>query len=148
MAILLENRRAVFDYNILEKIEAGIELSGQEVKSLRLKRGVLEGARVIIRGAEAYVINFEIPPYQPKNVVGEYDDRRTRRLLLEKKEIEKLSHVEAKKGLTIVPILVYNKGRFVKVDIAIVQGKRKFDKREKIKERETNRELRRTLKNK
>ena len=147
MATLIENKKAGFDYEILEKFQAGIELSGNEVKSLRLKRGVLEGARVLIRGGEAYVVNMEIPPYQPGNKTEGYDDRKNRRLLLSKDEIDKLTGLTATKGLTIIPISVYNVGRYLKVGIALVRGKKKFDKRESIKKRETEREIRRTLKN-
>jgi SsrA-binding protein len=143
---MLEHKKASFDYEILEKFQAGLELSGQEVKSLRQKQGSLEGARVLIRGNEAYIVNMEIPPYQPKNNPKGYDDRRTRRLLLSKEEIKRLSGIGKKQGLTIIPILVYNTGRFIKIDIAIARGKKKFDKRETIKKRETEREIRRTLK--
>lgn len=143
---LISNGKIHFDYEILDKFKAGIELSGQEVKSLRLKRGSLEGSRVLIRGKEAYVINMEIPAYQPNNNKEGYDDRRTRRLLLTKDEIEKISNQISKKGLTIVPISVYNIGRYIKVDIAIVRGKKRFDKREVIKKRESDIEIRRSLK--
>lgn len=147
MTVLLENRRATFDYEIIEKMRAGIELTGQEVKSLRNKRGVLDGSRVIIRGNEAFILNMEIPPYQPNNKPAEgYDDRRTRKLLLNNEEIKKLVGIERKSGLTIIPLLVYNIGRYLKMDIAVARGKKKFDKRETIKKRETDRELRRSLK--
>lgn len=148
MANLLENRKASFDYEILEKFQAGLELTGSEVKSIRAHQGSLEGARVIIRGGEAYIINMEIPPYQANNQgEGGYDDRRNRRILLSKAEIEKLDDMGSQKGLTIVPISVYNVGRYLKAGIAVVRGKKKFDKRESIKKRETDREIRRTLKN-
>lgn len=147
MTVLLENRKAGFDYEILEKMRAGIELTGQEVKSLRNKRGVLEGSRVIIRGNEAFILNMEIPAYQPNNKLNEgYDDRRTRKLLLNNEEIKKLVGLEKKSGLTIIPISVYNIGRYLKVDIAVARGKKKFDKREAIKKRETEREIQRSLK--
>lgn len=147
MVILIENRRAGYDYEILEKFQAGIQLSGGEVKSLRLKRGSLEGARVLVRGGEAYVVNMEIPPYQVGNKTENYDDRKNRRLLLSKSEINKLSGQASAKGLTIVPISVYNIGRYIKVGIAVVRGKKKYDKRESIKKRESDREIRRTLRN-
>jgi SsrA-binding protein len=143
---LIENKRAYFDYEILDKFTAGLELFGQEVKSLRLKRGSLEGSRVLIRGGEAYVVNMEIPPYQPNNKPGNYDDRRTRKLLLSEKEITELNNSGSKKGLTIVPISVYNKGRFIKIEIAIAKGKKNFDKRESIKKRESDRDIERSLK--
>jgi SsrA-binding protein len=145
MSVLLENKKAYFDFEIFDKYEAGISLSGAEVKSLRQKRGNLEGARVLIRGGEAYLLNMDIPPYQPKNQEG-YDSSRTRRLLLQKEEILKLSSSETEKGLTIIPISIYNKGRFIKVSIALARHKKKADKRETIKRREMEREIRRTLK--
>ena len=146
MQILIQNKKAYFNYEVLEKFQAGIELFGHEVKSLKNKQGSLEGSHVTIRGGEAYLIGVNIPPYQPQNTPAEYDMNRNRRLLLTKKEIKNLSGFENKAGLTIVPISVYNEGRKVKVEIATVRGKKKFDKRETIKKRETEREIRRTLK--
>ena len=145
-AMLIANRKASFNYELLEKLEAGIELFGFEVKSLRKKQGSLEGAHVIVRGGEAFLVKATIPPYQPKNTAKDYDPERPRRLLFTKKEIAILAAAETKKGLTIVPVLVYNKGRKIKVEVAIARGKKKFDKRETIKRRETEREMRRTLK--
>jgi SsrA-binding protein len=141
-----ENRKARFNYEILEKYETGIELLGAEVKSVRGGQMSLEGAFVIIRGGEAFLINASIPPYQPKNAPKDYDPLRNRKLLLTKKEINELAGSEKNKSLTIVPISVYNKGRKIKVEIALVKGKKKFDKRETLKKRDTEREIRRTLK--
>ena len=106
----------------------------------------LEGAFVIVRGGEAFLINANIPPYQPKNTPKDYDPLRNRKLLLTKKEIDELVGSEKNKSLTIVPISVYTKGRKIKIEIALVKGKKKHDKRESIKKRETEREIRRTLK--
>lgn len=144
--MLLENRKATFNYEFLEKLDAGIELFGFEVKSLRGKQGSLEGAYVIVRGKEAFMAGAYIPAYQPKNAPKGYDERRNRKLLLTKKEIEVLAGAESKKGLTIVPLSVYNRGRKLKVLLAIARGKKKFDKRETIKRRETERDMRRELK--
>lgn len=141
--MLLENRKATFNYEFLEKLDAGIELFGFEVKSLRGKQGSLEGAYVIVRGKEAFMVGAYIPAYQPKNAPKGYDERRNRKLLLTKKEIEALAGAESKKGLTIVPLSVYNRGRKLKVLLAIARGKKKFDKRETIKRRETERDMRR-----
>lgn len=138
---LIQNKKAYFNYEILEKFEAGIELLGFEVKSLKNSQGSLDGAHVVIRGGEAFLTNMNISPYQPKNTPKEYDPLRSRRLLLTKKEIEKLGESESQKGLTIVPLSVYNHGRKLKVEIAIVRGKKKFDKRETIKKRDTDREI-------
>ncbi len=141
--MLIENRKAKFNYEFLEKLTAGIELLGSEVKSLRGKLGSLEGSYVVIRGQEAFLVNAYIPAYQPKNIPNGYDERRNRKLLVTKKELHTLASSEAKKGLTIIPISVYNKGRKIKVDIAIARGKKKFDKREDIKKRDTERDIRR-----
>ena len=142
---LISNRKAHFNYEILEKFEAGIELLGLEVKSLKASQGSLEGAHVVVRGGEAYIVNMNIPPYQPSNTPKDYEPLRNRRLLLTKKEIEELSKEENKKGLTIVPLSVYNKGRKLKLEIALVRGKKQFDKRETIKKRDTEREVRRSF---
>ena len=141
-----ENRKARFNYEILEKYETGIELLGTEVKSVRGGQMSLEGAFIIIRGGEAFLINANIPSYQPKNAPADYDPLRNRKLLLTKKEIAKLAGSEKNKSLTIVPISVYNKNRKIKVEIALVKGKKKFDKRETIKKRDTDREIRREFK--
>ncbi|MCC7004572.1 SsrA-binding protein SmpB [Candidatus Nomurabacteria bacterium] len=142
-----ENRKASFNYEILEKFEAGIELLGIEVKSLRKGNIALDGAYIILRGNEAYLINCNIPPYQPNNTEESYDPTRNRKLLLTKKELDDLRKSEGTKGLTIVPISVYNKGRKIKIEIATVKGKKKFDKRQSIKKRDVEREIGRTLKN-
>ena len=147
MATLIENQKARFDYEILETFEAGMELRGFEVKALRSKKGSLTGAHVIVRNSEVYALNMHIPPYQPENTPSEYDPLRTRKLLLTKREIELLAHAEAQKGLTIVPLAVYNKGRVIKVSLAIARGKKKYDKRETLKQRESKHDIARTLKN-
>ena len=141
-----ENRKVYFNYEILEKYEAGIELSGSEVKSVRSGKMSLEGAFVIVRGGECFLINANTPPYQPNNIPKEYDPIRNKKLLLTKKEIRTLADSGNNKSLTIVPISVYNKGRKIKISIALAKGKKKFDKRETIKKRETDREVRREVK--
>ena len=146
MKKLLQNRKAFFDFEIQEKIEAGVELEGFEVKSLRKGQGSLLGAYVTVSADQATLKGASIPPFQPKNIKESYDPERPRRLLLNKKELTHLVAIEKQKGLTIIPISVYNKGRFLKVEIAIVRGKKKYDKRESIKKRDTDREIRRTLK--
>ena len=141
-----ENRKARFNYEILEKYETGIELLGTEVKSVRGGQMSLEGAFVIVRGGEAFLINANIPPFQIKNAPKDYDPLRNRKLLLTKKELDTLAGSEKNKSLTIVPISVYNKGRKIKLEIALVKGKKKFDKRETLKKRDTDREIRREYK--
>jgi SsrA-binding protein len=143
---LIQNKKVHFNYEIIEKLEAGIELFGFEVKSLKSGQGSLEGAHVMIRGKEAYVVGINIPPYQVNNTPKEYEPDRSRRLLISKKQIYDFEELEKQKGLTIVPISVYNKGSKLKLEIAIVRGKKKHDKRESIKKRDTEREIRRELK--
>ncbi|OGG47967.1 SsrA-binding protein [Candidatus Kaiserbacteria bacterium RIFCSPHIGHO2_02_FULL_50_9] len=143
---LIENKKARFNYEILETYEAGLELLGFEVKSLRAGHGQLEGAHVVVRGGEAYLVGATIPPYQTGNTPKEYDPARTRRLLLTKKELGELAQYENKKGLTIVPLSVYNKNSRLKLSAAVARGKKKYDKREVLKKRDTEREIRRTLK--
>lgn len=149
MITLAHNRKVSFDYEILEKYEAGIELSGIEVKSVRAGKISLAGAFISMRGGEAYILNADIAPYQPENTPDGYDPKRPRRLLLKKTEIAGLADMEAKKGLTLVPISVYNKigkngrGGRIKAEIAVVRGKKKYDKRESTKKRDTERELHR-----
>ncbi len=135
MAHYSENRKARFNYEILEKYEAGIELLGTEAKSVRTGKMSLEGAFLIVRGGEIFLINANIPPYQPSNAPKDYDPLRNRKILLTKKEIAELSGSEKNKSLTIVPLSLYNKGRKIKIEIALVKGKKKFDKRETIKKR-------------
>lgn len=144
---LIEHKKARMNYEILEQYEAGIELLGGEVKSIRQKHGKLEGSHIIVRGGEAYIVGMSIPPYQPANTGPAYDPERNRKLLLTKKEITALSEVEGQKGLTIVPLSVYNKGRKLKVGIGIARGRKLYDKRAVLKKRDTERDIRRTLKN-
>ena len=142
----IENSRIGFDYVILEEIEAGIELLGIEVKSLRAGRGSLKGSRVVARGGEAYLVGAGIPAWQILNAPKSYDPERTRRLLLTKRQIAHVASAEGQKGLTIVPIKVYNKNRKLKLLIAIARGKKKEDKRQSIRARDEKRRIERTLK--
>ena len=144
---LFTHKKARMNYEILEQYEAGIELLGSEVKSIRQKHGKLEGSHIIVRGGEAYIVGMTIPPYQPANTGPEYDPARNRKLLLTKKEITILSEIEGQKGLTIVPLSVYNKGRKLKVEIGVARGRKLYDKRAVLKKRDTDRDIRRTLKN-
>ncbi|MHB8710043.1 MAG: SsrA-binding protein SmpB [Minisyncoccota bacterium] len=144
---LVEYKKAFLKYAPLESFAAGLELLGTEVKALRAKLGSLEGARVVVRGGEAFIVGMTIPPYQAANTAKNYDPERPRRLLLAKKEIAALAAAESKKGLTIVPLEVYTAGRFVKARVAIVRGKGKVERREDLKKRDAGREMRRVLKN-
>lgn len=146
MATLIRNKKIHLNYEILERFDAGIELFGFEVKSLRAKQGKLDGAHVIIRGEEAFLVGVSIPPFQVANTPRSYEVERTRKLLLTAKEISELSTLESQRGLTIVPISVYSKGHKLKLEIAVVRGKKKHDKRETLKARTDKRDIERTMK--
>jgi len=143
---LIENKKIFMNYEVLDEYEAGIELFGGEVKAIKSHHGSLEGARVLIRGGEVFLVGANIPPYQVNNASEAYEPDRTRRLLLKQKEILELFSRADERGLTIVPISMYNKGRLIKVKIAVVRGKKKFDKRQDIKKRDIEREIGRHLK--
>ena len=148
MKEIVRNKKAYFDYEILEKFTAGISLLGYEVKSIKSGRINLKGAYVILRNTEVFLIGANIPPYQPKNAPRDYNPERTRKLLLKKSEIKYLIGKTRQKGLTIVPLRIYNIRGMIKLEFAIAKGKKKFDKRELIKKREAEREIRRTLREK
>lgn len=145
MPDLAENKRARFDYEILETLETGVELFGFEVKAIRAGRLNLAGSYVIVRGEEAYLINADLPPYQPMNTPEGYDPKRNRRLLLRKDEIRELMSKVNESGLTIVPLNAYTKGRLLKLKIGLARSKKKKDKREAIKKRDTDRDIRRAV---
>ena len=145
MKVLANNKKAMFDYEILEKFEAGIVLNGQEVKSIRSGNISLKGSYVVIRGEEPYLIGANIPPYQPKNISPEYDPERTRKLLLNKKEINYLIGKTQERGLTLIPLKVYTKYARIKLEFGVGKGKKKVDKREVIKKRDINRDIKREL---
>ncbi len=140
------NKRARFDYEILKEYEAGIVLWGFEVKSIKDGRMNLAGAFVVLRGNEAWLLNASISPYQGKNTPADYDNARSRKLLLHKSELKELIGKSAQKGLTIVPLSVYSKRGKIKISVAIARHKKAKDKREAIKARESRREIARTLK--
>ena len=146
MAILSENRKARFDFELLETYEAGIELLGFEVKSVKNHRVNLEGSYVFPRYGEFFLVGATIAPYQPKNTPKDYESARERRLLLHKKEINYLLGKISQKGLTILPVKIYIKNGRVKLEIALARKFKKHDKREKIKERESKRKVERTMK--
>jgi SsrA-binding protein len=146
--VLAENKKAYFDYQILEIFEAGLVLLGTEVKSIRDGQMSLKGAYIVITAkGEPELIGARIPPYQPNNTQADYRSDRTRKLLLNKKEIDYLIGKSHQKGLTFVPLHVYNKKGRIKLEFGIGKGKKEFDKRENIKERDTKREIERTMKN-
>lgn len=143
--MIVENRKARFDYEIIEDFEAGIVLSGAEVKSVRAGGATMTGARVVIEGFDAFVIGMNIPRYK-NDSAEEYISDKRRKLLLHKKEMTEIRSKMRSAGLTIVPISLYNKGSLVKVKIALVRGKKKFEKREILKKRESQLGIARRLK--
>lgn len=146
MSNYAENKKAYFNYEVLDKYEGGIELLGNEVKSIRASKISFEGAFIIVRGGEVFLINANIQPYQVKNTDKNYDPLRNRKILITKKEIRELGDTEKNKSLTIVPLALYSKGSKIKISFALMRGKKKFDKRETIKKRETDRIIRREYK--
>lgn len=147
MSTYISNKKAHFNYEILETFEAGISLFGYEVKAIRAGRGKLEGGHVVIRGGEAFLVGVSISYFQEANTPKGYDTERTRKLLLSKKQLKELERGGEQAGLTIVPIKLYNVGRNIKLEIALVRGKKKADKRESIKKRDVKRDIDRILKN-
>jgi SsrA-binding protein len=146
MTTYLSHKKAHFDYEVLKTYEAGIVLLGHEVKSLRASRGKLEGAFVIIRGSEAFVVGLNINLYQPKNMLKKHDPELPRKLLLSKKELAEIELQTETQGLTAIPLKVYNSGQHIKLEIAVVKGKKLHDKRQSIQARDVKRDIERTLK--
>lgn len=141
MTPLAENRRAKFDYEILETFEAGLSLTGQEVKSIRSGRLNLAGSFAVIRGGECWLMNAQIPPYQPKNAPADYEPDRTRRLLLKKQEIAALTGRLHEKGLVLVPLEAFSKKNLLKLTLGLARSKKTRDKREAIRTRDVKRNL-------
>lgn len=144
--IVADNRQARFRYEILETYEAGIELKGTEVKSIREGKANLRDGYALIRNGEAWLLNMHISPYEHSSAFFNHDPRRTRRLLLHKKEIRKLIGKVEQEGLTLIPLKMYLKKGLVKLTIALGKGKKLHDKRESIKQRDDKREMARATK--
>lgn len=143
------NKKALFDYEVMETFEAGVVLTGSEVKSLKKGSGSLTGSRVVVGDPEEgregmYVIGMTISPYQPSE---DYDPIRSRKLLLKASEIQYLRSKLATKGLTVVPTACYTKRDLIKLEIALVRGKKRFEKREEEKKKEVEGKLRQVIKN-
>jgi SsrA-binding protein len=134
------NRRARHNYHIEETLEAGIALQGSEVKTLRGGKASLQDAYAVVRGDEIFLMGVHIPPY-PQASLQNHEPTRTRKLLLHRKEINRLIGKTAEKGLTLIPMRLYFKGNKVKVEIAVARGKRLYDKRQSIAKREAEREM-------
>lgn len=143
MKIFSENRRAHFDYEILEKMEAGVELKGFEVKAITSGQVHLAGAYAVIKDNEIWLINLDIPPYQPLNAPKNYDSTRSRRLLFHKKEIAGLIGRSRTERLTLLPLKLYSKKNKIKVEISLARSRKKYDKREVLKKRDVEKEIRR-----
>ena len=146
MAVFAQNKKARFDYEILETFQAGIVLIGTEVKAIKTGHISIKGSYVIMRDNELFLIGANIPPYQPKNAPKNYEPERLRKLLLTKSEIKHLIGKTKQKGLTLVPIKVYTVKGKIKILFGIGKGKKKYDKRETIKKREFQREKSKALK--
>ncbi|NEQ75048.1 MAG: SsrA-binding protein SmpB [Okeania sp. SIO2D1] len=144
--IISDNRQARFNYHIIETYEAGVALQGTEVKSIREGKVNLRDGYALIRNNEAWLLNVHISPYQKAGEFFNHEPRRSRRLLLHKQEIRKLIGKVEQQGLTLVPLRMYFKRGWVKVDIALAQGKKLHDKRETIKQRDDKRTMQRVMK--
>jgi SsrA-binding protein len=138
---LVQNKKVHMNYLLQESIEAGLELKGFEVKNISLKQGSLDGARVILRGGEAFVVGMYVPAYQLANTPASYDPHRVRRLLLKKKEIIRLAMELEGTNLTIVPVSLYNKGH-IKMEIALAKRRNKADTRQHLREKDDKRTMR------
>jgi SsrA-binding protein len=147
MSILAINKRANFDYTILETYEAGVALFGHEVKSIKTGHVSLKESFVTIHGSELYLTNAHIPPYIHAGKLVNHNPTRPRKLLLKKSEIKHLIGKTRTQGLTLVPIKLYTKRRLIKLEFGLGKGKKEYDKRDKIAKREDNRGMQRLLKN-
>ncbi|GAX37439.1 SsrA-binding protein SmpB [Nodularia sp. NIES-3585] len=144
--VISDNRQARYLYEILETFEAGVELVGTEVKSIRAGRVNLQDGYALIRNGEAWLINVHISPYNASSQYFNHEPRRTRKLLLHSKEIRKLIGKVEQEGLTLVPLKMYLKRGWVKVSIALGKGKKLHDKRESLKRRQDQRDMQRAMK--
>jgi SsrA-binding protein len=145
MKVYSENKKALFDYEVLERYEAGLVLFGQEVKSIRTGHINLSGTYVAIRDGEPLLLGVKILPYQPNNAGADYNDERPRKILLNKKEIDYLAGKTKTKGFSLIPLKIYDNNGRIKLEFGLAKGKKKYDKKEKIKKRDTQREINREL---
>ena len=145
MKIFSENKKALFNYEVLEKFEAGLVLFGQEVKSIKTGHINLAGSYVTLTNGEPYLVGVKVPPYQPNNAGADYNEERQRKLLLNRKEINYLIGKTKVKGFSLIPLKIYEKNGRIKLEFGLAKGKRKYDKKEKIKKRDIEREINREL---
>lgn len=143
--VVTQNRKARHEYEILETLEAGIALLGTEVKSMRLGKVQLADSYAVIESGEVFLLNMHISPYEQGNVHN-HDPMRKRKLLLQRREIRKLYSRVVERGLTMVPLKVYFKNKVAKIELALVRGKKSYDKRDAISKRDAQREMERKLK--
>lgn len=143
--IEIHNRKARFDYEILETYEVGIVLTGTEIKSIRSGKAQLKDSYAIVRDGEIFLLNMHIHKYEEGNRFN-HEETRTRKLLLHKKEILKIRDKIEKVGLTLIPLKLYFKGNIVKLELAVVRGKKNYDKRETLKKKEIQRQIQKELK--
>jgi len=143
--IVCQNRKAYHDYSIEETVEAGIQLLGTEVKSLRGGKANLKDSYILIKNSEVFLFNCHISPYTHGNIMN-HDPLRTRKLLLHSKEIERLRGKMQQKGYTLIPLKIYFKGHYAKVEAGLAKGKKQYEKRETIKEREAKRAIEKAMK--
>ncbi|MGL5034666.1 MAG: SsrA-binding protein SmpB [Microcystaceae cyanobacterium] len=144
--VICDNRQARHLYEILETYEAGIELKGTEIKSIRAGKVNIRDGYALLRNGEAWLINVHISPHEATSAYFNHDPRRTRRLLLHGKQIRKLIGLVQQQGLTLVPLKMYMKGSWVKVVIGLGKGKKLHDKRETLKKRDDQRDMARAMK--
>lgn len=145
MKLYSENKKAHYDYEIIEKFEAGLVLIGQEVKSIKNGHINLAGSYIVINQGEPNLIGAKIPPYQPKNAPADYNVERTRKLLLNRKEIQSLIGKTQQKGFSLIPLKIYERNGRIKLEFGLAKGKKKYDKKEKIKKRDIERQMQREL---
>lgn len=150
MKELAHNKKAGFNFEILEKFDAGIILNGQEAKSIKIRGLSLAGSYVIAKPNGVFWVGAKIPAYQPANAGADYHEQRDRKLLLRQAEILRLNQIASQKGLTFIPLRLYTKGRYddsgkIKLEFGVGRGKKKYDKRETLKKRDTEREIARSF---
>jgi SsrA-binding protein len=145
MKVYSENKKGAFDYEILERFEAGMVLFGQEVKSIKTGHINLSGSYVALRNGEVFLLGVKVPPYQPNNAGGDYREDRDKKLLLNKKEIDYLTGKTKVKGFSLIPLKIYENNGRIKLEFGLAKGKKKYDKKEKIKKRDVEREVNREL---
>jgi len=146
MEVLTKNKKAYFNYQIMETFEAGIVLKGSEVKSIRAGRINLAGSYATLKGDEAFLIGADISPWQQKNTPPEYDSKRSRKLLLNKAELRYLIGKAEQKNLTLVPLRMYSKRGKIKLEFGLARGRKKANKRELLKKRTIDKEIKLELK--